>query len=110
MRNIINHGRTQHRATKCTVNHRIPSRWCGICRDWFWPDKEWQSMPELRETPVKFLSPDQCGKLLVHNHGGGLTEDRRKAYLLKRSGNAWSAYFPDATEASRIQSLIEQGI
>lgn len=65
------------------------------------------SMRDLRNTPVRDLTPEQCRKLLSHHHGGTLTPERRKAYLLKSAGDKWPAYFSDATEASRVQLWIQ---
>ena len=44
-------------------------------------------MRDLRTVPVKELTPEQCRKLLVANHGGTLTEERRRAYLFKSAND-----------------------
>jgi hypothetical protein len=63
------------------------------------------TMRELRQTPVRDLTPDQCARLLVHHHGGSLSEDRRKAYLFKKTPNP-ETYF-DPAEMQRIKLWIE---
>lgn len=69
-------------------------------------EKMKHGMAALRETPVRDLTPEQCQRLLSHHHGGSLSPERRKAYLLKSSGANWTAYF-NATEASAVQAWIE---
>lgn len=61
----------------------------------------------LRASKVRDLTPEQCRRLLSHHHGRPLHPMRRRAYLLKSSGQNWPDYFPDATEASKIQAWIE---
>lgn len=68
-----------------------------------------RGMAALRATPVKDLTPEQCRKLMYHHHGGSLSVDRRKAYLLKASGKDCRAYF-SAEEVTRLRALIKGGI
>lgn len=70
-------------------------------------EKTIKGFRELRRMLVRDLTPEQCRKLLSHNHGQALDPMRRKAYLLKSAGENWTAYFSDATIASRIQQWIE---
>lgn len=68
--------------------------------------KEVTTMRDLRQTPVRDLTPEQCGRLLVHHHGGSLTPERRNAYLLKKSREMWTAYFT-AEKRAEILKWIE---
>lgn len=65
-----------------------------------------------RALPVRELTAAECRHLGVHAHDyyTNSPEDRtmrRKALILRGAGENWTAYFSDATEASRIQQWIE---
>lgn len=64
---------------------------------------------ELRETPVRYLTPDECRKLLSHSHPDGLSRERRDAYLLKAYvlPNGVSPHFGPA-DAAKIQEWTDQ--
>jgi hypothetical protein len=71
--------------------------------------KTFKSMRELRNTPVRDLTPEECRKLTVHNHGQPVDPLRRKAYILKGNPGRESAYFKPAEQVT-IESAIAEGI
>lgn len=51
------------------------------------------NMRDIKAKRVEQLTPEQCRSLLSHHHGIAYNPMRRKAYMLKASGDNWSAYF-----------------
>jgi hypothetical protein len=65
-----------------------------------------RNVQEARDILVRDLTPEECGRLLVHSHK--ISPERRKALLLKRAaGHAVVAYFSNA-EAIEIQEWINK--
>lgn len=66
-----------------------------------------KTLRQLRQTFVRDLTPGQCRRLLVHNHGYELHPMRRKAYLLKANPTRWQSYFSDS-QRLEIEQWIGQ--
>jgi hypothetical protein len=109
MNDRIYHGNTCHATTHPIPTERTANLFCGICKDWFWPYAEHPNMRQLRSTPVRDLTQEQCRKLLVHHHGGTLTDERRRAYLFKHCEHP-EAYFSSEAEREQIKASIAAGI
>ena len=66
------------------------------------------TMRQLRHIPVRMLTPNECTKLLVHHHGGTLSDARRTAYLLRAEGDNWPRYFTPARRNTILQWIKDE--
>lgn len=106
--NRIYHGDTSHSKLHPLPTERCEKLWCGICKDWFWAARPCPNMHEMRNTPVRDLSPEACRALLVHHHGGTLTTERRQAYLFKHTDHPAAYFTPE--EIEQVKASISAGI